>query len=544
MNCFPCFGGGKKEKKDDSSSGEESNHAPSAQKKPEAPKPRNSESTPPASTGNIQSQNFTFRELATATKNFTPDNIIGEGGLGRVYKGFVDSIGMTVAVKQLDRNSLHGNKEFLVEVMMLSLLHHPNLVNLVGYCADGDQRLLVYEYMANGTLQDHLHDLKPNQKPLDWYTRMKIAFGAAQGLEYLHDKANPPIIYRDMKTANILLNDLMTPKLSDFGLAKLNPMGDSLLVSSSAMGTYGYTAPECSRNGERTMKSDVYSFGVVLLELISGRKASDSSKPVTEQNLVTWAQPMFREQKKYPELADPILQGDYPLKSLNQAVAVVAMCLQEEASVRPLMADVVMTLSFLIEPMPTPQTSPTSIPDQTPPPQVQTQSQPQEIKQKSSSSSSDEHVVETLQLGLTSRRSQAGSKPPSRTSSIHSSSSNKSSSSSSRQSSRKSSRKNSKKHRKESFRQISDASSISKEEQEQEQEQDVSDHDGSDSNSSSKYSRDYSNYGSSNFMSLKITGGSSKHGSQSSVSKEGSEHGSEDSVSRHSEESEHEYESD
>ncbi|MBA0588785.1 hypothetical protein Gorai_001876, partial [Gossypium raimondii] len=140
-------------------------------------------------TANIAAQTFTFRELAAATKNFRPECLLGEGGFGRVYKGRLESTGQVVAVKQLDRNGLQGNREFLVEVLMLSLLHHPNLVNLIGYCADGDQRLLVYEFMPLGSLEDHLHDLPPDKEPLDWNTRMKIAAGAAKGLEYLHDKA-------------------------------------------------------------------------------------------------------------------------------------------------------------------------------------------------------------------------------------------------------------------------------------------------------------------------------------------------------------------
>ena len=133
--------------------------------------------------------------------------------------------------------------------------------------------------------------MKEDQKPLGWFERMRIAFGAAQGLEYLHDKANPPVIYRDFKSSNILLDDLLTPKLSDFGLAKLGSSGDkSSLIPSGVMGTYGYSAPECSRNGQATLKSDVYSFGVVLLELITGRKALDPDKPASEQNLVQWVQ--------------------------------------------------------------------------------------------------------------------------------------------------------------------------------------------------------------------------------------------------------------
>ncbi|XP_043718933.1 probable serine/threonine-protein kinase PBL26 isoform X2 [Telopea speciosissima] len=230
---------------------------------------------------------------------------------------------------------------------MLSLLHHQNLVNLIGYCADGDQRLLVYEFMALGSLEDHLLDLPPDQKPLPWFTRMKIASGAAKGLEYLHDKANPPVIYRDLKSSNILLDEEFNPKLSDFGLAKLGPVGDKTHVSSRVMGTYGYCAPEYARTGQLTLKSDVYSFGVVLLELITGRRAIDTTRPTEEQNLVAWAQPIFKDPKRFPEMADPLLQGDFPVRGLNQAVAVAAMCLQEEASVRPLMSDVVTALSFL-----------------------------------------------------------------------------------------------------------------------------------------------------------------------------------------------------
>ncbi|XWS47257.1 hypothetical protein CRYUN_Cryun14cG0136900 [Craigia yunnanensis] len=296
---------------------------------------------------NIAAQTFTFRELATATKNFRQECLIGEGGFGRVYKGKLDKTGQVVAVKQLDRNGLQGNREFLVEVLMLSLLHHPNLVNLTGYCADGDQRLLVYEYMPLGSLEDHLLDITPDQKPLDWYARMKIALGAAKGLEYLHDKANPPVIYRDLKSSNILLDKEFNAKLSDFGLAKLGPIGDKTHVSSRVMGTYGYCAPEYQRTGQLTVKSDVYSFGVVLLELITGRRAIDTTRPNKEQNLVTWAQPVFKEPSRFPQLADPLLNGDFPVRGLHQAVAVAAICLQEEAPIRPLISDVVTALSYL-----------------------------------------------------------------------------------------------------------------------------------------------------------------------------------------------------
>lgn len=295
----------------------------------------------------IAAQTFTFRELASATKNFRAECLVGEGGFGRVYKGRLESINQVVAIKQLDRNGLQGNREFLVEVLMLSLLHHPNLVNLMGYCADGDQRLLVYEYMPLGSLEDHLHDIPPSKKGLDWNTRMKIAAGAAKGLEYLHDKASPPVIYRDLKCSNILLGEGYSPKLSDFGLAKLAPVGDNTHVSTRVMGTYGYCAPEYAMTGQLTLKSDVYSFGVVLLEIITGRKAIDNSKAVGEQNLVAWARPLFKDRRKFSYIADPMLQGQYPTRGLYQALAVAAMCVHEQPTLRPLIADVVTALTYL-----------------------------------------------------------------------------------------------------------------------------------------------------------------------------------------------------
>ncbi|KAF2292633.1 hypothetical protein GH714_026140 [Hevea brasiliensis] len=371
MSCFSCFSSHDKKTAKRSSSSKRSRPQPpisphkkenniAAPPRPaENPKPKpqaepntNMEAThnnnsKEGGNNNITAQTFTFRELATATKNFRQECLIGEGGFERVYKGKLGKTNQVVAVKQLDRNGLQGNREFLVEVLMLSLLHHQNLINLIGYCTDGDQRLLVYEYMASGSLEDHLLlELPPEQKPLDWFTRMKIALGAAKGLEYLHNKANPPVIYRNLKPSKILLDEEFNAKLSDFGLAKLGPTGDRKHISARVMGTYGYCAPEYQRTGQLSVKSDVYSFGVVLLELITGRRAIDITKPTEEQNLVAWAQPVFKDPNRYPELADPLLRGEFPVRALNQAVAVAAMCLQEEAGVRPLMSDVVRALSF------------------------------------------------------------------------------------------------------------------------------------------------------------------------------------------------------
>ncbi|KAK4283545.1 hypothetical protein QN277_000485 [Acacia crassicarpa] len=360
--CFPCFRSSNEDKglkevavnKDSFKEGStvaKSNHknrvSSDKSKSKSGSDPKKEPPVPKEPTAHIAAQTFTFRELAAATKNFKPECLLGEGGFGRVYKGCLESTGQVVAVKQLDRNGLQGNREFLVEVLMLSLLHHPNLVNLIGYCADGDQRLLVYEFMPLGSLEDHLHDLPPDKEPLDWNTRMKIAAGAAKGLEYLHDKANPPVIYRDLKSSNILLDEGYHPKLSDFGLAKLGPVGDKTHVSTRVMGTYGYCAPEYAMTGQLTLKSDVYSFGVVFLELITGRKAIDNTRAPGEHNLVAWARPLFKDRRKFPKMADPLLQGRYPMRGLYQALAVAAMCLQEQAATRPLIGDVVTALTYL-----------------------------------------------------------------------------------------------------------------------------------------------------------------------------------------------------
>nr|GMD71943.1 probable serine/threonine-protein kinase PBL7 [Ipomoea batatas] len=286
----------------------------------------------------IAAKTFTFRELAAATRNFRGDCLVGEGGFGRVYKGRLDS-NQVVAIKQLDRNGLQGNREFLVEVLMLSA--PPESL--------GSVKVTIYLLTLFVLFYTVLFpaDLTPGKKQLDWNTRMKIAAGAAKGLEYLHDKASPPVIYRDLKCSNILLDEGFYPKLSDFGLAKLGPVGDNTHVSTRVMGTYGYCAPEYAMTGQLTVKSDVYSFGVVLLEIITGKRAIENSKAGGEQNLVSWARPLFKDRKKFKQMADPMLQGQYPLRGLYQALAVAAMCVQEQPNMRPAIADVVTALSYL-----------------------------------------------------------------------------------------------------------------------------------------------------------------------------------------------------
>ncbi|XP_016504832.1 putative serine/threonine-protein kinase PBL7 [Nicotiana tabacum] len=301
---------------------------------------------------------FKFDELVAATENFKAAYFLGEGGFGKVYKGRLADTGQVVAIKQLNPDGCQGNREFIVEVLTLSMADHPNLVKLIGYCVEGDHRVLVYEYMALGSLEDHLHDPWPDKKRLDWNTRMKIAAGAARGLEYLHDKMKPPVIYRDLKGSNILLGEGYHPKLSDFGLAKVGPLGDKTHVSTRVMGTYGYCAPDYAMTGQLTFKSDIYSFGVVLLEIITGRKAIDNTKAATEQNLVAWARPLFKDRKKFHQMADPVLEGHYPVRGLYQALAIAAMCVQEQPNMRPLIADIVTALNYLASQKYDPETQP------------------------------------------------------------------------------------------------------------------------------------------------------------------------------------------
>ncbi|KAJ6860483.1 hypothetical protein NC651_036774 [Populus alba x Populus x berolinensis] len=290
------------------------------------------------------SATFTYEELSFATNNFRSESLIGRGGFGAVFKGKLESTGQVVAVKQLDPSGIQGDKEFLVEVLMLSLLHHPNLVNLIGFCAEGDHRLLVYEYMPLGSLEDRLFDVTPHMEPLDWNTRMKIAAGAAGGLDSLHS-ANPPVIYRDLKASNILLEDGFNPKLSDFGLAKFGPVGDKSYVSTRVMGTYGYCAPEYASSGRLTIKTDIYSYGIVLLELITGHRALDEVNGHQEY-LVNWALPLMKDHN-FSRLADPMLKGKYSMSVLKKVIEVASMCLGENANSRPSSSELVQAMDYL-----------------------------------------------------------------------------------------------------------------------------------------------------------------------------------------------------
>lgn len=293
---------------------------------------------------------FTLFELETITKSFRSDYILGEGGFGTVYKGYIDEnvrVGLKslpVAVKVLNKEGLQGHREWLTEVNFLGQLRHPNLVKLIGYCCEDDHRLLVYEFMFRGSLENHL--FRKATVPLSWAKRMMIALGAAKGLAFLHN-AERPVIYRDFKTSNILLDSDYTAKLSDFGLAKAGPQGDETHVSTRVMGTYGYAAPEYVMTGHLTARSDVYSFGVVLLELLTGRKSVDKTRPSKEQNLVDWARPKLNDKRKLLQIIDPRLENQYSARAAQKACSLAYYCLSQNPKARPLMSDVVETLEPL-----------------------------------------------------------------------------------------------------------------------------------------------------------------------------------------------------
>ncbi|KDP23542.1 hypothetical protein JCGZ_23375 [Jatropha curcas] len=291
-------------------------------------------------------QVFTYKELEVATERFSEANVIGNGGYGVVYKGILAD-GTVAAVKMLRREGKQGERAFRIEVDLLSRLHSPYLVELLGYCADQHHRLLIFEFMPNGTLQNHLHHKQ--YQPLDWETRLRIALDCAKALEFLHEHTIPAVIHRDFKCSNILLDQNFRAKVSDFGFAKMGSYKINGQTSTRVLGTTGYLAPEYASTGMLTTKSDVYSYGVVLLQLLTGRIPVDTKRPTGEHVLVSWALPRLTNREKVAEMVDPVLKGNYSKKDLIQVAAIAAMCVQPEADYRPLMTDVVQSLIPLIK---------------------------------------------------------------------------------------------------------------------------------------------------------------------------------------------------
>lgn len=283
---------------------------------------------------------FSYSELELATGGFSQANFLAEGGYGSVHRGVLPD-GQAIAVKQHKLASSQGDSEFCSEVEVLSCAQHRNVVMLIGFCIEDKRRLLVYEYICNGSLDSHLYGHQ--QEPLEWSARQKIAIGAARGLRYLHEECRVGcIVHRDMRPNNILITHDFEPLVGDFGLARWQPDGDTG-VETRVIGTFGYLAPEYAQSGQITEKADVYSFGVVLVELVTGRKAVDLSRPKGQQCLSEWARPLLEEYAIY-ELIDPMLGGRYIEQDVYCMLQAASLCIRRDPHSRPRMSQVLRIL--------------------------------------------------------------------------------------------------------------------------------------------------------------------------------------------------------
>ncbi|XP_047975396.1 probable serine/threonine-protein kinase PBL19 [Salvia hispanica] len=300
---------------------------------------------------------FSLSELKEATNSFNRLLKIGEGGFGSVYKGSIkpadggDGPPIIVAIKKLNTQGLQGHKQWIAEVQFLGVLDHPNLVKLLGYCAvDGErgiQRLLVYEYMQNKSLEDHLFNRSVPTIP--WIRRLSIILGAAQGMAYLHEGLEVQVIYRDFKSSNVLLDSDFNPRLSDFGLAREGPTGNRTHVSTAPVGTRGYAAPEYVETGHLSVKSDIWSFGVVLYEILAGRRTLDRNLPSAEQKLLGWVKQFPVDGKRFSMIMDPRLQNQYSLPAARRIAKLADSCLNKNPKDRPSMSQVVEILKQALE---------------------------------------------------------------------------------------------------------------------------------------------------------------------------------------------------
>ncbi|XP_059646434.1 probable protein kinase At2g41970 isoform X2 [Cornus florida] len=305
----------------------------------------------------IDAPSLSLDELKRLTSNFGAKALIGEGSYGRVFYATLNNGQQPAAIKKLDNSSSpEPDSDFEEQLSSVSRLKHEHFVELIGYCLEGDNRILAYQYASMGSLHDVLHGRKgvEGAEPgpvLSWNQRVKIAFGAAKGLEYLHEKVQPSIVHRDIRSSNVLLFDDFLAKIADFSLTNQSSDTAARLHSTRVLGTFGYHAPEYAMTGQITQKSDVYSFGVVLLELLTGRKPVDHTMPKGQQSLVTWATPRLSEDK-VKQCVDPKLNNEYPPKAIAKMAAVAALCVQYEADFRPNMTIVVKALQPLLNTKP------------------------------------------------------------------------------------------------------------------------------------------------------------------------------------------------
>ncbi|XP_057504956.1 protein STRUBBELIG-RECEPTOR FAMILY 6-like [Actinidia eriantha] len=303
--------------------------------------------TKKAHTAPLNAISYSIADLQMATESFSSETLIGEGSIGRVYRAQFDD-GKVLAVKKVNSSAFpkHLSEDFMDIVSDISRLRHPNITELVGYCSEHGQHLLVYAFHKNGALHDFLHLSDEYSKPLTWNSRVKIALGTARALEYLHEVCSPSVVHKNFKSANILLDTELNPHLSDSGLASFVSDAEQALNHNAGS---GYSAPEVALSGQYTIKSDVYSFGVVMLELLTGRKPFDSSRPRTEQSLVRWATPQLHDIDALSKMVDPALKGLYPVKSISRFADVIALCVQPEPEFRPPMSEVVQALVRLVQ---------------------------------------------------------------------------------------------------------------------------------------------------------------------------------------------------
>ncbi|XP_058199769.1 probable LRR receptor-like serine/threonine-protein kinase At5g45780 [Rhododendron vialii] len=288
---------------------------------------------------------FSFRELQIATSNFSPKNILGQGGFGVVYKGYLPNR-TVVAVKRMKDPNFTGETQFQTEVEMIGLALHRNLLRLYGFCMTANEKLLVYPYMPNGSVADRLRDTCQEKPSLDWDKRMHIALGAARGLVYLHEQCNPKIIHRDVKAANILLDESFEAVVGDFGLAKLLDLRDTH-VTTAVRGTVGHIAPEYLLTGQSSEKSDVFGFGILLLELITGQKALDAGNGHVQKGMILERVRTLHADKRLDVLVDRDLKGCFKSDELEKAVEVALHCTRPNPNFRPKMSDVFKVLESI-----------------------------------------------------------------------------------------------------------------------------------------------------------------------------------------------------
>ncbi|XP_039038552.1 cold-responsive protein kinase 1-like [Hibiscus syriacus] len=285
---------------------------------------------------------YTYKELRNATEDFSPVNKIGEGGFGSVYKGQLKN-GNLAAIKVLSVESRQGLKEFVTEIKVISEIGHENLVKLYGCCVEDNQRILVYNYLENNSLSQTLLGSGHSNVQFNWKTRTKICIGIARGLAFLHEELKPYIVHRDIKASNILLDRDLTPKISDFGLAKLIP-ANMTHVSTRVAGTLGYLAPEYAIRGQLTRRADIYGFGVLLIEIVTGRCNTKTQLPVGEQYLLerTWE---LYERNELVALIDDLLNGDFDVEEACRYLKIGLLCTQDAPKLRPSMSSVVKMLT-------------------------------------------------------------------------------------------------------------------------------------------------------------------------------------------------------